>query len=49
MKFNTAKCKVLDLDQGNSYHEYKLGNEWTESIPEENVLEVLVVEILNTY
>ena len=27
MKFNKAKCKILQLGQGNSHNQYRLGDE----------------------
>ena len=47
-KFNKSQWKVLHLDQGNIYYEYKLGDERIEQSPARKDLGVLVNGELDT-
>ncbi|GAB0207041.1 mitochondrial enolase superfamily member 1 [Grus japonensis] len=47
MKFTKAKCKVLHVGRRNLKHNYRPGEEWIESSPEEKDLGVLIDGKLN--
>ncbi|GAB0206521.1 hypothetical protein GRJ2_003117700 [Grus japonensis] len=47
VKLNKAKYKVLHMGRCNPKHDYRLGEEWIESSPEEKALGVLIDEKLN--
>ncbi|GAB0195500.1 cAMP-dependent protein kinase inhibitor alpha [Grus japonensis] len=42
MKFSKAKCKVLHVGRLSPKHDYRLGEEWIESSPEEKDLGALI-------
>ena len=45
LEFYKAKCKVLQLGQGNPKHKYRLGRGWNESSREEKELGLLADEL----
>ncbi|KAJ7406302.1 rna-directed dna polymerase from mobile element jockey-like [Pitangus sulphuratus] len=47
IKFNKAKCKVLQVDQGNPKHKYRLGREQIKTGSEEKDFRVLFDKKLN--
>ncbi|GAB0180812.1 hypothetical protein GRJ2_000546500 [Grus japonensis] len=47
MMLNMAKCKVLHMGRGNPWYQYRLGDEWIESSPEEKNLAILIDEKLD--
>ncbi|GAB0180209.1 cAMP-dependent protein kinase inhibitor alpha [Grus japonensis] len=48
IKFNKAKCKVLQVGQGNPQYQYRLGEEWIKSCSVGEDLGMLVNEKLDT-
>lgn len=48
LKFKKEQCEVLQLVQGNSTYQYRLGDEWIESNPAKEDIRVLVFEELGT-
>lgn len=48
MKFKKSKCRILHLEYGNARHNYKLGEKWLKSSPEERDLGMPVDNRLNT-
>lgn len=42
IKFKKNKCQILHVEQGNTRHSSKVGEEWEESSPAERDLRMLV-------
>jgi len=47
MMLNKAKCKVLNLDQGNPWYQYRLWDDRIEGSPDKKDLRVLLDEKLD--
>jgi len=47
VRFNKAKCKALNMDQGNPWYQYRLGDEGIENSPTKEDLGIQVDEKLD--